>query len=663
MIILNKGVFIMRNINRVLLFLLMMAGTLFLCTDKPTGPETDPAGPPPVPEGLTVTYDTLHGCAVLTWKPVAVEDLAGYVVYRNEAPSSMPEPVNEVLIEGTTFIDTVFPDIMNETNRVLTYRIKAQDNDANLSIVYSKAVTIDAPNPTTVQTFISLQLLNTRNSTASINDTVSIVATWNKEMRDIVWVEWFTGTKESLVRKIDHPPLNGEDTLRISWSDESEKIIYFAITDEGSAVWWDSVGVNVVNISPVIITITHDTLVFVGDIIQFSGSAIDIGGTVKEYSWDFNGDGTFDYSGATGETSHSYLSDGMFNAVLKVTDDDNKTTLDTVAVTVVPAMPKGKSVAAGEFHSMFLMVDGTLWSSGSNYNGQLGDGTNSNREIPVFVMDSVESMSCGTYHSMILKTDRTLWACGGNRYGQLGNGTTSNQAFPVKIMGDVKKVVCGERTTLILKTDGTLLACGDNYWGKLGIGTDVNIDKVQTTPVQVWHCEKNVRSMAAGVHHSMILRTDGTLWAAGSNLYGQLWDYSTSNGSSIPKLVKDSVADVAAGGSHSLILMADDTLWSCGFGAWGGLPSELRTNVRSMSSYGDADLILKKDGTLYSRNQQGRPLVMNDVQNMSQGRYFSLFIKTDGSIWAVGFNSDGQFGDGTRNTIKDTPVRLVRLQR
>ena len=136
------------------------------------------------------------------------------------------------------------------------------------------------------------------------------------------------------------------------------------------------------------------------------------------------------------------------------------------------------------------------------------------------------AISAGGFHTMILKTDGTLWATGHNGVGQLGNGTIWGQSTPVQVMRDVQEVAAGGNHTMILKTDGTLWATGLNNDGQLGDGTKTD----RSRPVQVM---SGVQAVSAGAYHTMILKTDGTLWASGRNGYGQLGD-GTRTDRSIP---------------------------------------------------------------------------------------------------------------------------------
>merc|ERR1719346_593152 len=76
-------------------------------------------------------------------------------------------------------------------------------------------------------------------------------------------------------------------------------------------------------------------------------------------------------------------------------------------------------VSAGDYHTMLLKHDGTVWASGFNDFGQLGDGGTTYRRTPVPVMTGVLSVSAGSVHTAFLKQDGTVWASGCNYYGQL----------------------------------------------------------------------------------------------------------------------------------------------------------------------------------------------------------------------------------------------------
>ena len=118
--------------------------------------------------------------------------------------------------------------------------------------------------------------------------------------------------------------------------------------------------------------------------------------------------------------------------------------------TPVKIMENVAAVSAGSSHTAAIKTDGSLWVWGSNWIGQIGDGTittydennnivaDNDRKIPVKIMDGVAAVSVGNYHTVVTKTDGSLCAWGWNALGQLGDGTNEDKNTPVKIMDGVK---------------------------------------------------------------------------------------------------------------------------------------------------------------------------------------------------------------------------------
>jgi len=112
----------------------------------------------------------------------------------------------------------------------------------------------------------------------------------------------------------------------------------------------------------------------------------------------------------------------------------------TARSTPVQVMDNVQSIVTGQSYSLFLKTDGTVWATGNNDQGQLGDGTTTARSTPVQVMDNVQSIVTGLEavagggaYTLFLKTDGTVWATGYNGYGELGDGTTTARSTPVRI--------------------------------------------------------------------------------------------------------------------------------------------------------------------------------------------------------------------------------------
>ena len=145
-------------------------------------------------------------------------------------------------------------------------------------------------------------------------------------------------------------------------------------------------------------------------------------------------------------------------------------------------IPSGaKTIAAGSYHSMVLKQDGSVWATGQNNCGQLGDGTTTQRSsfvqvvrrYSVFInVGGAEGIAAGYDHSMVLK-DGSVWATGRNNFGQLGleKRKALSHSFVRVIPSGVQAVATGDWDTMVLKQDGSLWATGSNSYGQLGDGS------------------------------------------------------------------------------------------------------------------------------------------------------------------------------------------------
>lgn len=206
------------------------------------------------------------------------------------------------------------------------------------------------------------------------------------------------------------------------------------------------------------------------------------------------------------------------------------------------------AIAAGHGNSLALKSDGTVWAWGENGSGQLGDGTNTDKDRPVKVagLSGVSAIAAGAYHTLALKNDGTVWAWGRNGSGHLGDGTTTGSNTPVQAINTddssfsgVIAIDAGANYSLALKSDGTVWAWGDNNWGQLGDGTKIS----KYRPMQVAGLS-NVSAIAAGMNQALVLKSDGTVWAWGYNGYGGLGDGTTTNNLSPVKSLFEMTATI-----------------------------------------------------------------------------------------------------------------------
>jgi alpha-tubulin suppressor-like RCC1 family protein len=182
-----------------------------------------------------------------------------------------------------------------------------------------------------------------------------------------------------------------------------------------------------------------------------------------------------------------------------------------------------------------------------------------------------------------------------------------------------------------LKSDGTLWAWGDNIYGQLGDGTKTS----RTQPQQVGK-DNNWVALSVGNTYNLALKTDGSLWAWGLNTNGQLGDGSTVNRTSPIQIgTVKTWSKIFAGAYHSMAIRSDGSLW-----AWGN----------------------NSDGQLGDRTTTNR---LNPVKigtdtkwtQISTGSFHTLGLKSDGSLWAWGWNVEGEMGDSS-TISKDRPIQI-----
>lgn len=193
-------------------------------------------------------------------------------------------------------------------------------------------------------------------------------------------------------------------------------------------------------------------------------------------------------------------------------------------------------------------------------------------------------VAAGYQHTLVLKSDGTVWATGYNGYGQLGIGDTANTNSFVQVKGpngegyltDVVEIAANNSSSYALKSDGTVYSWGYNHYGQFGIGYGTG-GNANPYPVKMQKIA-NAIQITAGENHVSILDADGSVWSLGYNGYGQ-FGLNNTTGYVLPqKMLNESgtevlkgIKKIAAGLHHTLLLKEDGTVLSCGINNYGQL--------------------------------------------------------------------------------------------
>lgn len=217
-----------------------------------------------------------------------------------------------------------------------------------------------------------------------------------------------------------------------------------------------------------------------------------------------------------------------------------------------------KSVIAGGAHAFAIKNDGTLWAWGRNDFGQLGLGDFTHRNIPVQVGTGTDwkTVKAGNFHTLAVKNDNTIWSWGYNFSGQLGQGTAgfgTELAVPTQIMAlaanEWKCIAASGRQSMAIDENGRLWMWGNNAYGALGINDG---STYKSLPALV-NNNTNWQFVAGGINHTIAIKADGTTWAWGENVGGQLGDGSIINRPT-PVQIGTSYGIADGGERHSVFL-------------------------------------------------------------------------------------------------------------
>lgn len=288
------------------------------------------------------------------------------------------------------------------------------------------------------------------------------------------------------------------------------------------------------------------------------------------------------------------------------------------------------SVSSGNNHTLVLMSDGSLWGLGNNGSNAFAESDQTFIMEPVKIDDNVAQMSAGSGYSMWVKNDGTLWGIGDNTLGQLADGTTltKSKRTLIPISGKVKKVVAGasgSKSTMILKTDGTLWGAGENQFGQLGLGYT---SSEESSPLRI---ATAVTDMSVGGGMGIYL-SEGSVYTMGYHGDGRLGFEASAfvlKPTKVTGLDNATVLDQHAGQSN-FVGKSDGSLWAFGW------------NPKGVLGTGDSNSVFNPT----------RIDLSGKVAQIATAGGHAVVLMSNGTLYACGGNEYGQIGNGASSSPK-----------
>jgi alpha-tubulin suppressor-like RCC1 family protein len=298
--------------------------------------------------------------------------------------------------------------------------------------------------------------------------------------------------------------------------------------------------------------------------------------------------------------------------------------------TLVPnliAIEDAAMVAAGPMHTCLVTRAGGVKCWGNNSSGQLGDGTQETRYIPVDVSglsSGVASLAVGDDFTCAVLQDGGVKCWGNNYNGQLGDGTQEDRLLPVDVVGlggKVTAAAAGDSSACALLADGRVQCWGYNAWGLAG---DDSIDQ-SSTPVDISGLPTIVE-LVVGFDHACGRADQGAVWCWGRT--GLLGVESFDHGPLQVPGLDVSVTHLAAGSYHTCVVQEDNMI------CWG---------LNGFGQLGDGQQTTAQVTPVTSQALDG------DILQLAAGLYHTCALTSTG-VFCWGGNALGQLGDGTATT-------------
>lgn len=345
-----------------------------------------------------------------------------------------------------------------------------------------------------------------------------------------------------------------------------------------------------------------------------------------------------------------------------------------------PLLENVIKISSGRAYNLALKSDGTVWAWGYNGFGNLGIKPDSMIQstvaIKIKTLENIIDIEAGYNHCFALSSDGTLYSWGANYFGQLGTG----EKFPythipqeVNTSKNVKSIAAGHDFSIALMNDGSVYSWGRNYKGSLGIGSYE--EKISPTKIELLG---NIKKIAAWLWSCIALDDQGHVWTWGDNTFQQLGRQSQPLFDADPNPGKVEnlplVIEIASGSRTYAIAQSNQVIQ---FGYDNSLINSLHS-VSKVACSEDHQLALKLNSKIVSwgKNEYGQlgigsnesiylsesePVEVASLAEIIQietGEYHSIALQNDGTVWSWGWNAGGQLGNST--TIdSNVPIQVL----
>ncbi len=258
---------------------------------------------------------------------------------------------------------------------------------------------------------------------------------------------------------------------------------------------------------------------------------------------------------------------------------------DRYTPTYVSGLSSGVSaIVAGLNHTCALLSTGAVKWWGWNSNGQLGDGTSTDKTTPTDVSglsSGVSAIAAGDTHTCALLSTGRVKCWGSGDVGQLGDGTGGHQTTPVTVSGltDASAISAGVFHTCALRSTGAVMCWGFNNWGQIGDGEATQ----RNTPVPVFGLSSGVTAVTAGYGHTCALLSSGAVKCWGDNTKGVLGDRSITQRLTPVDVWNLTGVSAITAEKHTCALLSSGAVKCWGENDWGALGNN-RTSTGSNST-------------------------------------------------------------------------------